>query len=146
MPRPHLLRATPAALLLLALACAAPAGDSTAAAAYDAKIDETITAMQLDGDNFLTNIATTPEGTYARFVTWYSEFELKLRALLVRIDARPDGAAGHALVDQATRDLEQLREVHKAGVLSQDDAQKFRVKLNQDWTALLALELARPRG
>jgi polyisoprenoid-binding protein YceI len=154
MSLPQVLRRTPAALLLLPLlaACAAPGGSaaasaaSPASAAYDPKIDDAVTAMQLDSDNFLTNIATTPDGTYARFATWYSEFEMKLRALLVRIDARPDGAAAHARVDEAARDLEALREVHKAGALSQDDAQKFRVKLNADWTALLALELARPRG
>src|SRR5262249_2397041 len=76
MSVPRVLRPAIAALLLAA--CVAPAhGDPAAPAApaaakgpagpeYDGKIDESATAMQLDADNFLTNIATTPDGTYAR--------------------------------------------------------------------------------
>ena len=159
MSVPRVLCPSIAALLLAA--CAAPAhGDPAAPAApasaaaparptgpeYDGKVDESATAMQLDADNFLTNIATTPDGTYARFTSWYSDYELRLRALQVRVDAHAGNEASHARLEQVAKDIDQLREAHKVGVLSQDAAQKFRATLNEDWRAVLAIELAKPRG
>ena len=149
-PQPAtLLRRMALTLLLAATSCAMPTAGAPAAPArhgpaYDSQIDTAATSLQSEMDGFLTNIATDPNFTYERFKSWYSDYELKLRSLLVRTRAHADDDATTQQVEAVLRNVETLRSAHEAGPLSLEAAETFRVQFNAGWQAVLALELAKP--
>lgn len=130
-----------ATLLLFAPGCAAPARH---VAPYDAQVDTTATALQAEMDGFLTNVITDPNGTYERFKGFYSDYELKLRSLLVRTRARLDNEPSTQQVELMIQDVETLRAAHASGPMTPEAAASFRDLFNQGWQAVLALELAKP--
>ena len=118
-------------------------------AEYDEQIDRSATQLQKDLDSFLTHLETTegtPEAEYESNQSFYADYMVELRSLLLR-------AESHTLNDLTEKQLglmissvDSLQAIHKDAPLIPEVIDVLRSDLSQSWKAIIALELAKKRG
>jgi hypothetical protein len=143
----HTRRPAAARLVLLALVLAGAAGCAiTLISPYDEQIDKTATALQLEMDTFLTSLVATPQPPYAEKRQFYTDYEVKLRSVLLRAQSHPKNQLTVQQIDLMMKNLGELQQAHEAGPMDPAMVATMRNLFNLGWQAIIKLELAKKRG
>jgi hypothetical protein len=132
------------ALVFLALGC-----QVELITRYDEQIDRSGTELQQRMDAFLTKLASHPaarETTYTANEEFYDNYQVALRAMLLRAQSQPKNARTEQQLGLMLQNVDQLRAAHQAGRLDPAAVGAFRDLFNQGWRAVITLELAKKRG
>lgn len=136
-------------VLALVLALCASACTVTLISPYDQVFDQTATALQRQLDGHLTRLEAGPAGDSATFAfnaTFYTQYEVELRSLLVRARSLPRNQPTATQLEALMASVAELKQQHQASTrLSPAYIRTARDLLNQSWQAVLALELAKKR-
>jgi hypothetical protein len=126
--------------LLLPISCAA-----TFVSSYDEQIDKAATTLQVKMDTFLTGLEALPQPTYSKSSSFYTDYDIALRSILIRAESHPKNSLTAMQLGLMTKSVDDLREMHKSGHLDQAAIAITRDLFNQSWRAVIALEVAKKR-
>jgi hypothetical protein len=119
---------------------------------YDEITDRSATELQKKVEGFVTRMMAasgTPAGEYARNEAVYDELMIDARSLKMRASALPRNSQTVQHVDAIEQNLVTLRNLHRLGGtngLRPAVAQPALAALNQQFQALITLEIAKRRG
>jgi hypothetical protein len=116
---------------------------------YDQKIDEGITALQRKTESFLVKLertCQTPEGTYARNVSFYDDAKVDLSVLQVRVDAlalNKHTSEQLKLLQNSFTAMEEQHQKNAGQGFTAIVVAETRKILDTQFTSILALEIAK---
>jgi hypothetical protein len=140
-------RSAVARIVLLALLLAGVSGCAvTLISQYDEQIDKSATALQLEMDAFLTGLEAAPQPTFAEKQPFYTDYQVKLRSVLLRAQSHPKNDLTVRQIELMTKNLAELQAAHRAGPLDPAAVATTRSLFNLGWQAIIKLELAKKRG
>jgi hypothetical protein len=141
-----------AQLLLVVLSAASLGCTVRMLSEYDEITDQTATELQKKVEGFVTKMAAvagTPAGEYARNAEFYDEAMIDARSLKTRASVFPknDLTVQHAeLIEQNLANLRNLHRLGGSAGLRPVVATPALSALNQQFAALIKLEIAKRRG
>lgn len=141
VPRRVLALVSLALVLLSAPGCAV-----TLISQYDEQLDRSATALQLEMDGFLTSLEADPQPTPAASRQFYTDYQVKLRGVLLRAQTHPRNTLTVQQLELMTKNLHELQAAHEAGPLDPGAIAVTRNLFNLGWQAIIKLELAKKRG
>ena len=130
--------------LLFLVAC-----QVTLIARYDPVFDQTGTALQKKMDTFLTELevsAGRPEADYSARQSFYPEYLVDLRSLLIRAQSHEHNETTVQQLELMMDNVKNFQTLHQAGPIDSPTIEVNRNLFNQGWKAILTLELAKPRA
>jgi len=130
-------------LALLALLCASACAVRLIAE-YDEHAVQEASRLQKEMDLFLTRLGSQG-GAFPARAAFYDTYETDVRALRLRAEARPKNQITAEQLGKIEKSVGDLREVHRAGPVSDGAARVNRDLFNAMWKAVLTLELAKKR-
>ena len=141
-----------AARLLLGLLLALAAGGCTSVrliSDYDEVVADSITALQRQTERLLLiierNVDTT-EASYEELRPQHDQLMVELRTIRTRAAAHPRNELTVEQIDLLAENLDRLDQAHEEGFEAREEIELFRSALERQFSAILALELAKKRG
>ncbi len=132
------------ALLLNVMSCS-----MTLNSLYDPEMDHGATSLQKKMDSFLTKLERhtgQPQSDYSWNATFYDDYVVELRSLLLRAQSHANNEATVKRLTLMMDNLQQLRLAHEAGSLAPSTLQDTRALFNQSWQAIIEQEISKRRG
>lgn len=119
---------------------------------YDEQVDKGVTQLQKEVETFLVKLeasAVNPSDTvqsYDNNKKFYDDTKIEISGLRVRADAMERNSITVRMLDQLSKSISHLEQMHREGLKKAEIDQSIRGALNSEFTAILTFELAKKRG